>query len=73
MLNTLPLQFLYMIGNNSAVVARVERSTKICEVKVKSDYRLYGWFSWQRKSKDKNLMELSTYPFLFHSFLVVRV
>lgn len=40
MLYTLPLQFFYVIGNNSAVVACVESSTKIREVQVKCNYRL---------------------------------
>lgn len=37
MLDTLPLQFFYMIGNNSAIVACVESGTKVREVKVKSN------------------------------------
>ena len=37
MFDALSLQFFYMIGNNSAVVACVESGTKVREVKVKSN------------------------------------
>lgn len=50
MLNTFALQFLYVIGNNCAVIACVKGSTKIGKIQVERNYRLLQVPSVARQS-----------------------